>query len=102
MILSKDNPEYINLPGIGVLLGGMWIMNISYWGFNEYIIQRALEAKNIEEAQKGILFAAFLKMVMPFIIVTPGIAAVMLAPDITGRDQAYPEMMKLAPAGYVG
>lgn len=102
MILSRDNPEYINLPGIGVLLGGMWIMNISYWGFNQYIIQRALGAKNIEEAQKGILFAAFLKMLMPFIIVIPGIAAVMLAPDIGRPDQAYPEMLKLAPAGIRG
>lgn len=102
MILSRDNPEYINLPGIGVLLGGMWIMNISYWGFNQYIIQRALGAKNIEEAQKGILFAAFLKMLMPFIIVIPGIAAVILAPDLAKPDQAYPEMMKLAPAGIRG
>lgn len=102
MILSKDNPEYINLPGIGVLLGGMWIMNISYWGFNQYIIQRALGAKSIEEAQKGILFAAFLKMLMPFIIVIPGIAAIMLAPDLARPDQAYPEMMKLAPTGIRG
>lgn len=102
LILSRDNPEYINLPGIGVLLGGMWIMNISYWGFNQYIIQRALGAKNIEEAQKGILFAAFLKMLMPFIIVIPGIAAVMLAPELARPDQAYPEMMKLAPAGIRG
>ncbi|NRA29088.1 MAG: sodium/solute symporter [Parvularculaceae bacterium] len=102
MILSRDNPEYINLPGIGVLLGGMWIMNLSYWGFNQYIIQRALGAKDIREAQKGIMFAAFLKMVMPFIIVIPGIAAVILAPDIAKPDQAYPEMMKLAPVGIRG
>lgn len=102
MILSKDNPEYMNLPGIGVLLGGLWIMNISYWGFNQYIIQRALGAKDIKEAQKGILFAAFLKMLMPFIIVIPGIAAIMLAPDLAKPDQAYPEMMKLAPQGIRG
>jgi SSS family solute:Na+ symporter len=102
MILSKDNPEYINLPGIGVLLGGMWIMNISYWGFNQYIIQRALGAKSLEEAQRGILFAAFLKMLMPFIIVVPGIAAAMLAPELPKADQAYPEMMKLAPIGLKG
>jgi len=102
MILSRDNPEYINLPGIGVLLGGMWIMNLSYWGFNQYIIQRALGAKDIREAQKGIMFAAFLKMIMPFIIVIPGIAAVILAPDIGKPDQAYPEMMKLAPVGIRG
>ena len=102
MILSRDNPEYINLPGIGVLLGGMWIMNISYWGFNQYIIQRALGARSIEEAQLGILFAAFLKMLMPFIIVIPGIAAFILAPDLDRPDQAYPEMMKLAPQGIRG
>ena len=97
MILSPDNPEYANLPGIGVLIGGMWIMNISYWGFNQYIIQRALGAKSIKEAQAGILFAAFLKMLMPFIIVIPGIAAYMLTPDLPKPDQAYPEMLKLAP-----
>lgn len=102
MILSRDNPEYKNLPGIGVLIGGMWIMNISYWGFNQYIIQRALGAKNIGEAQKGLLFAAFLKMLIPFIVVIPGIAAVMLAPDIAKPDQAYPEMLKLAPTGIRG
>lgn len=102
MILSRDNPEYKNLPGIGVLIGGMWVMNISYWGFNQYIIQRALGAKNIGEAQKGLLFAAFLKILIPFIVVIPGIAAVMLAPDIAKPDQAYPEMLKLAPAGIRG
>ncbi len=102
MILSRDNPEYANLPGIGVLLGGMWVMNLSYWGFNQYIIQRALGAKDLKEAQKGILFAALLKMVMPFIIVIPGIAAFLLAPDLAKPDQAYPEMMKLAPAGIRG
>ena len=61
MILSKDNPFYKDLPGISVLIGGMWIMNISYWGFNQYIIQRALAAKDIREAQKGIYAAALLK-----------------------------------------
>ncbi len=102
MILSRDNPEYKNLPGIGVLLGGMWIMNISYWGCNQYIIQRALGAKNVKEAQAGIMFAAFLKLLMPLIIVVPGIAAVMLAPDLAKPDQAYPEMMKLVPTGIRG
>lgn len=102
MILSRDNPEFKNLPGIGVLLGGMWVMNISYWGFNQYIIQRALGAKNLGEAQKGLMFAAFLKMIIPFIVVIPGIAAVMLAPDIAKPDQAYPEMLKLAPTGIRG
>ncbi|MBL8244264.1 MAG: sodium/solute symporter, partial [Rhodanobacteraceae bacterium] len=62
MILGKDSPFYKDLPGISVLIGGMWIMNISYWGFNQYIIQRALAARDIGEAQKGVLFAAFLKL----------------------------------------
>jgi SSS family solute:Na+ symporter len=102
MILSPDNPEYKNLPGIGVILGGMWIMNLSYWGCNQYIIQRALGAKSLGEAQKGILFAAFLKILMPLIIVVPGIAAFALAPDLSKPDQAYPEMMKLVPDGLRG
>lgn len=102
MILSRDNPQYKNLPGIGVLLGGMWIMNISYWGCNQYIIQRALGARDVKEAQAGIVFAAFLKLLMPLIIVVPGIAAAMLAPDLGKPDQAYPEMMKLVPGGFRG
>ncbi len=102
MILSPDNPNYVHLPGISVLVGGMWIMNLSYWGFNQYIIQRALAAKDSREAQKGIVFAAFLKMLMPVLVVLPGIAAVMLAPDLSAPDKAYPEIMKLLPAGLTG
>jgi SSS family solute:Na+ symporter len=102
MILSKDNPHYMSLPGISVLVGGMWIMNLSYWGFNQYIIQRALAAKSNAEAQKGIIFAAFLKMLMPVLVVLPGIAAVILAPDLSAPDKAYPEVMKLLPAGVLG
>ncbi|QDH71238.1 sodium/solute symporter [Lysobacter alkalisoli] len=102
MILSPDNPFYKDLPGISVLIGGMWIMNFSYWGFNQYIIQRALAAKNIGEAQKGVLFAAFLKLLMPVIVVLPGLAAVLLAPDIGRPDAAYPMMMSLLPAGALG
>ena len=102
MILDTDNPFYKDLPGISVLVGGMWIMNISYWGFNQYIIQRALAAKDIAEAQKGVLFAAFLKLLMPVIVVLPGIAAVMLAPGLDKPDQAYPTMMRLLPTGILG
>ncbi|NCT72232.1 MAG: sodium/solute symporter [Xanthomonadaceae bacterium] len=102
MILDKDNPFYKDLPGLSVLIGGMWIMNISYWGFNQYIIQRALAAKDIGEAQKGVLFAAFLKLLMPVIVVLPGIAAVMLAPGLDKPDQAYPTMMRLLPTGILG
>ena len=102
MILTKDNPFYKDLPGLSVLIGGMWIMNISYWGFNQYIIQRALAAKDIKEAQKGVVFAAFLKLLMPVIVVLPGIAAVVLAADLERPDQAYPTMMSILPSGILG
>ncbi|ALN86115.1 sodium/glucose cotransporter [Lysobacter capsici] len=102
MILSRDNPYYKDLPGLGVLLGGLWIMNFSYWGFNQYIIQRGLAAKDIAEAQKGVLFAAFLKLLVPVIVVIPGIAAVVLAPGLSKPDQAYPTMMGLLPTGVLG
>lgn len=102
MILSPDNPHYMSLPGISVLVGGMWVMNLSYWGFNQYIIQRALAARNAREGQKGILFAAFLKLLMPVLVVLPGIAAVLLAPDLSAPDSAYPEVMKLLPVGITG
>jgi SSS family solute:Na+ symporter len=102
MILKKGDPHYVDLPGLSVLVGGMWIANLSYWGFNQYIIQRALAAKSLPEAQKGVLFAAFLKLLMPLIIVLPGIAAVMLAPDLAKPDEAYPTMMRLLPSGLLG
>ena len=96
---AYDKDRYQNLPGLSVLIGGMWIANISYWGFNQYIIQRALAAKSIAEAQKGVTFAAYLKLLMPVILVVPGIAAVVLAPDLAKPDQAYPTMMRLLPPG---
>lgn len=102
MILEPSNPNYIDLPGLSVLVGGMWIMNFSYWGFNQYITQRALAAKSLQEAQKGIAFAAYLKLLMPIIVVIPGIAAAVLAPELERPDQAYPEMMKLVPHGLLG
>jgi len=102
MILKKGDPHYVDLPGLSVLIGGMWIANLSYWGFNQYIIQRALAAKSLPEAQKGVLFAAFLKLLMPLIIVLPGIAAVMLAPNLAKPDEAYPTMMRLLPSGLLG
>jgi len=102
MILAKDNPNYMSLPGISVLLGGMWVVNFAYWGFNQYIIQRALAAKDIREGQKGIAFAAYLKLLMPLIVVLPGIAAVILIPDLERPDQAYPQLMNLMPVGFKG
>ncbi len=87
---GQEKSAYDLLPGLGVLIGGMWIANLYYWGFNQYIIQRALAAKNINEAQKGVLFAAFIKVFVPFIVVIPGIAAYVMGADITKADQAYP------------
>lgn len=75
MILDKSNPEFKNLPGIAVLVGGMWVANLYYWGFNQYIIQRTLAAKSLKESQKGIVFAAILKLIIPLIVVIPGIIA---------------------------
>lgn len=102
MILSPENEHYMSLPGISVLIGGMWIANFAYWGFNQYIIQRALAAKDVTEAQKGIAFAAYLKLLMPLIVVLPGIAAVILYPSLSSPDQAYPTMMSLMPVGIKG
>ncbi|WP_031371942.1 sodium:solute symporter family transporter [Lysobacter antibioticus] len=102
MILKPDNPFYRDLPGLSVLIGGMWLANLSYWGFNQYIIQRALAARDLDQAQKGVIFAAFLKLLMPIIIVLPGIAAVVLAPDLSKPDEAYPTMMRLLPPGVLG
>ncbi len=102
MILPKESEFYKDLPGIAVLVGGMWIMNISYWGFNQYIIQRALAAKSLPEAQKGIAFAAYLKLLMPVIVVVPGMAALVLAPGLEKSNEAYPHMMTLLPTGLLG
>ena len=102
LIFTKDSEHYMDLPGISVLIGGMWIMNLSYWGFNQYIIQRALAARNVSEAQKGIMFAAYLKMLMPVIVVLPGVAAVVLAPELETPDRAYPTVMNLLPTGVLG
>ncbi|MGO1001342.1 sodium:solute symporter family transporter [Lysobacter sp. CA196] len=102
MILAPDSPYYQDLPGLSVLIGGMWLANLSYWGFNQYIIQRALAARDLDQAQKGVIFAAFLKLLMPVIIVLPGIAAVVLAPDLSKPDEAYPTMMQLLPPGVLG
>jgi SSS family solute:Na+ symporter len=102
MILNEGHPHYMSLPGLSVLLGGMWVMNLSYWGFNQYIIQRALAAKSVDEAQKGIVFAAFLKLLMPVIVVLPGIAMFMLNPELSAPDKAYPSAMNLLPMGIKG
>jgi SSS family solute:Na+ symporter len=113
MIFPKGSPFYMQLPGLTVLLGGMWIVNLNYWGCNQYITQRALGA-DLKTARNGILFAAFLKLLMPVIVVLPGIAAYalyskgmfqaeMLGPDGTiNPDKAYPVLLNLLPAGLKG
>lgn len=90
MILDKSNPEYMNLPGISVLIGGMWIANMYYWGTNQYIIQRSLACKSLGEAQEGTAAAAVVKVLLPLIVVIPGIAAYVLEAPIEKPDQAYP------------
>ena len=87
MILDRDNPEFKNLPGIAVLIGGMWVANLYYWGFNQYIIQRTLAAKSLEESQKGIIFAGFLKLIIPLIVVIPGIIVYVLFNQPEGTTQ---------------
>ncbi len=84
MIISRDNPEFFNLPGIAVLIGGMWVANLYYWGFNQYIIQRTLAAKSLKEAQHGIVFAGFLKLLIPIFVVIPGIIAYVMFTDPAG------------------
>lgn len=103
MIFSKESPFYDKLPGLTVLFGGMWIANLFYWGFNQYITQRALAAKNLNEAQKGMVFAAFLKLLMPLIVVVPGIAAYYLNKEITPSTGAYPWVLaNYVPTGIKG
>lgn len=98
MILEKSNPEYMNLPGISVLVGGMWIANLYYWGTNQYIIQKSLASKSLDEAQTGTAVAAMIKVILPMIVVIPGIAAYVLGAEISKPDEAYPWVI----TNYVG
>lgn len=103
LILDKSNPNYKYLPGISVILGGLWVANIAYFGCNQYIIQRSLAAKDIKEAQQGMAFAAFLKIFIPLIVVLPGIAAFVLEADIGKPDEAYPWLLNnYIPSGFKG
>ena len=110
MILAPEHPQYSDLPGIWTLLGGLWVLHFSYWGFNQYIIQRALGAESLAEARKGLALAAFLKLLIPLIVVVPGIAALVLTQDgalaahaLDARsDRTYGELIKLAPTGLRG
>ncbi|WP_215223324.1 sodium/sugar symporter [Echinicola shivajiensis] len=108
-----ERDAFQDLPGLAVILGGMWLTNIGYWGFNQYIIQKGLAAKSIQEAKKGLIFAGYLKILMPIIVVIPGIAAYVLIHDyspeqlsallnmpiehigeIQKSDEAYPWLLK--------
>jgi SSS family solute:Na+ symporter len=112
MIFKRDNANYADLPGISVLIGGLWITNLNYWGCNQYITQRALGA-DLPTARKGLLFAAFLKLLMPVIVVLPGIAAFILYKENVfstqmmhngelAPDNAYPTMLNLLPHWFKG
>ena len=112
MIFDKTNSNYADLPGLSVLVGGMIIINLNYWGCNQYITQRALGA-DLKTARSGILFASFLKLLMPIIVVLPGIAAYVLhqqggfqAEMLQGGelnpDRAYPVLLNLLPSGLKG
>ena len=88
MVLSPSNPYYKYLPGLTTVAGAMWVIQFSYWGFNRYIVQRALTARSIREVQKGVVFAAYLKLLIPVIVVLPGIAAAFLMKGVTPSDLA--------------
>lgn len=110
---AHEHSNYMSLPGLTVLFGGMWIVNLNYWGCNQYITQRALGA-DLDTARKGLLFAAFLKILMPVIVTLPGIAAYALyqkgmfqkemldATGVFNQDRAYPVLLNLLPAGLKG
>lgn len=116
---GSKNVNYLNLPGVWVLIGGLWVANIYYWGFNQYIIQRTLAAKSLKESQKGILLAAGLKIIIPLIVVVPGIAAYVMVndpaimaglgeagqlslPSTEQADKAYPWLLQFLPTGLKG
>lgn len=103
LILDKDDPNYIYLPGVGVILGGLWVSSLYYFGCNQYIIQRALAAKSLPEAQLGLVFAGLLKIILPLIVVIPGIVAFAMDAPIDKPDQAYPWLMhNFIPTGIKG
>ena len=116
IIQESHNPSaYANVPGLVAIIGGVWLTNLGYWGFNQYIIQKGLAAKSIDEAKKGLIFAGFLKILIPFIVVIPGICAyyimenaetfqgLNLQGEITRSDDAYPWLIRnFTPVGIKG
>jgi len=113
---SHNDAAFNNVPGIAAVVGGVWLTNLGYWGFNQYIIQKGLAAKSIDEAKKGLIFAGFLKIVIPFIVVLPGICAyyifrhhpelisqLNLGGTIEKSDDAYPWLIRnFTPTGIKG
>ena len=103
MILKESDPNYKYMPGIRSILGGIWIAGIYYFGANQYIIQKALGAKSLKEAQRGMAFAGYLKLIIPVLVVIPGIAAFVLKADIVKPDEAYPWLLdRFVPSGVKG
>jgi SSS family solute:Na+ symporter len=103
LILDRSHPGYADLPGLSVIVGGLWVANLYYWGCNQYIIQRALAAKSVREAQYGMIFAGFIKLLLPLIVVIPGIAAFALQAPLDRADEAYPWLLgNLLPPGVKG
>ena len=114
VIRESHNPSaFANVPGIAAIVGGVWLTNLGYWGFNQYIIQKGLAAKSIDEAKKGLIFAGFLKILIPFIVVLPGICAYYMAQNadqfthlqgsINVADDAYPWLIRnFTPTGIKG
>ena len=116
VIQESHNPAaFANVPGIAAVVGGVWLTNLGYWGFNQYIIQKGLAAKNVDEAKKGLIFAGFLKILIPFIVVLPGICAYYIAQNpetfssmnLQGKinipDDAYPWLIRnFTPVGIKG
>ncbi len=95
MIFTSENKYFMDLPGVFGVFVFMWIINLNYWGFNQYITQRALAAKSLKEAQKGVILAGFLKLLMPMIVVIPGIVAFALHAPLgeNEKDQVYPWLL---------
>ena len=110
---SHGESAFANVPGIAAVVGGVWLTNLGYWGFNQYIIQKGLAAKSVKEAQKGLIFAGFLKILIPFIVVLPGVCAYYISlhpeafPSLQGSinvaDDAYPWLVRnFTPVGVKG
>ena len=91
-VVQKEDPFFTN-PGIVLIFGALWLTNLGYWGFNQYIIQKGLAAKSLAEAKKGMIFAAFLKILIPFIVCIPGVCAFYIYNAHTGDGTSVLDML---------